>query len=92
MQQLIPKHPCKKREENKNSSTTTSNEDDVHELANVVAKVAQYSLATLDIQQVNIVDQVGNHLNKLMDAINEVKATVEAETYGVDPNVPLATP
>ena len=31
-------------------------------------------------------------MNKLIEAINEVKATVEAETYGFYPNVPLATP
>ena len=31
-------------------------------------------------------------MNKLIESINEVKSTIEAETYGVDPNVPLATP
>ena len=70
----------------------TLTEDDVHELANPIAKVAQDNLATLNIQQVNIADQVGNRLNKLIYAINEVKSTVEAETYSFDPNVTLATP
>ena len=31
-------------------------------------------------------------MNKLIDAINEVKATVEAETYDVDPNVQVVPP
>ena len=70
----------------------TLTEDDVHELANVIAKVPQDSLSPLKTQQVRIANQVGNHLNKLIESINEVKATVEADTCGVDPNVPLATP
>ena len=44
------------------------------------------------MQKVNIASQVKGHLNKLIEAIQDVKATVEAETYGVDPNVPLVTP
>ena len=28
----------------------------------------------------------------MVDSINEVKATIEAETYGMDPNVPLVVP
>ena len=31
-------------------------------------------------------------MNKLIEDINEIKATVEADTYGVDANIPLATP
>ena len=45
----------------------------------------------MKMQQVSIAYQVGNHLTKLVDAINEVKAVVEAETYGMDPSVPLVT-
>ena len=44
------------------------------------------------MQQVNIATQVEGHLNKLIEAIQDVKATVEAETYGVDPSIPLVTP
>ena len=33
-----------------------------------------------------------DHLNKLKVAINDIKDTVEAKTYGVDPSVPLITP
>ena len=62
--------------------------DDVEELIATVAKVVQDNLASLNTQQANIAKKVGDHLNKLIDAINEVKATVEAKTYGVDPNVP----
>ena len=28
----------------------------------------------------------------MIEVIQDVKATVEAETYGVDPNIPLVTP
>ena len=57
-----------------------------------VAKVAQDNLANLKTQQASIAEKVGGHLNKLIEAINGVKATVEAETYGVDPNVQVVTP
>ena len=39
-----------------------------------------------------MVGQVEEHLNKLIKAINNVKATFEAEAYGLDPNVLLVTP
>ena len=29
---------------------------------------------------------------KLIESINEVKSTIEADTYGVDPNVKVVTP
>ena len=61
-----------------NMSTLT--EDDVHELATNVAKVAQDSLTTLKTHQVRIAYQVGIHLNKLIESINEVKFTMEADT------------
>ena len=61
-------------------------------LEDVVAKVTKDSLPVQKTQEVNIADQVGNHLTKLVDTINEVKAIVEAETYGMDPSVPLVTP
>ena len=53
--------------------------------------VAQDNLASLRMQQLNIASQVEGHLNKLVEAIQDVKATIEAETYGVDPSIPLAT-
>ena len=31
-------------------------------------------------------------MKEFLEAINEVKATMEADTYGVDPSVPLVTP
>ena len=40
----------------------------------------------------NVADQVSKNLNKLIDAINDVKTTVEAETYVVDPNLSLVIP
>ena len=36
--------------------------------------------------------QVAEHLNKLIEAINDIKATVKAETYDVDPSISLVTP
>ena len=35
---------------------------------------------------------MSGNLNKLIDAINDVKTNVEVETYGMDPSVPLVTP
>ena len=36
--------------------------------------------------------QVTEHLNKLTEAINDVKDIFEPKTYAMDPNVPLVTP
>ena len=45
------------------------------------------------MQQLNIATQVQHHINKLTEAIQDVKATMpEAETYGVDPSILLVTP
>ena len=52
-------------------------------------KITSFSMK---MQQVNIATQVEGHLNKLIEAIHDVKATVEAETYDVDPSIPLVTP
>ena len=68
------------------------NEEDICTIVEVVAMVIRDSLVILKTQQLSIADQVGNHLTKLVDAINEVKFTVEVETYGMDPIVPLVTP
>ena len=40
----------------------------------------------------SIATQVQDHLNKLTVAINDIKDTVEAKTYGFGPSVPLITP
>ena len=64
----------------------------MQELVNIVAKVAQDNLTNLRAQQVRITTQVQDHLNKLKMTINDIKDTVEAKTYGADPNVPLITP
>ena len=72
-------------------NTNTLTKDYVQELDNAVAKVTQDNLASLRTQQINIATQVEGHLNKLIKAIQDVKATVEADTYGVDPSIPLVT-
>ena len=82
----------KKQKANITRNTNTLTEDDVQELVNAVAKVAQDNLASLRTQQLNIATKVEGHLNKLIEAIQDVKATMEAKTYGVDPSVPLVTP
>ena len=73
------------------ASTTTLTEDELQELANAVTKVAQDNLGGLRAQQVSIATQVQDHLNKLTVAINDIKDTMEAETYGTDPSMPLVT-
>ena len=63
-----------------NMSTLT--EDDVQKLADTVAKVTQDNLSSIRMQQLIISTQVKGHLNKLIEAIQDVKATMEAKTYG----------
>ena len=50
------------------------------------------SLTTLRTQYASVVDHVSQHLNHLVEAINDVKATVEDETYGMDPSIALVMP
>ena len=40
----------------------------------------------------SIANQVQDHLNKLTVDDNDAKDTVEVETYGVDPSMPLVAP
>ena len=35
---------------------------------------------------------LAEHINRLTEAINEVKAAVKAETYGIDPSTLVVTP
>ena len=74
------------------TNTTILTEDELQEFSNLVKKVAQDNLNDLRAQQVSIATQVQDHLNKFTVAINDIKDTVEAETYGVDPSMPLVTP
>ena len=39
-----------------------------------------------------LTDQLDEHVSQLKEAINKFKATIEAETYGMDPSIPLVTP
>ena len=73
-------------------NTTILTKDELQELANVVKKVLQVNLSDIRAQEVKIASQVQDHLNKLTVAINDIKDTVEAKTYGIDPSVPLVTP
>ena len=76
----------------KTDNTNTLTKEDICTIAEVIVAIARDSLFVLKTQQVSIANQVGNHLTKLVDAINEVKATIEAETYGMYPSAPLVTP
>ena len=62
------------------------------QLQQAVKKVAQDNLRNMMAQQVSIANQVQDHLNKLTAVFNDVKDTVEAKTYGIDPSVPLVAP
>ena len=73
------------------ANTDSLTEEDVHVIAEAIADVRD-NLTTLRAQQESVADQVSQHLNKVVEAINDVKVTVEAETYDVDPSVPLVTP
>ena len=73
-------------------NTTTLTKDELQELANAIKKFVQDNFHKLMAQQEHIANQVQDHLNKLTMAISGFKDTVEAETYGVDPNVPLVAP
>ena len=37
-------------------------------------------------------NKITEHINQITEAINKVKTTIEAETYSVDPSIPLVTP
>ena len=54
-------------------------------------KVTQDNIGSLRAQKVSIATQVQDHLNKLTVDVNNIKATVEVETCGIDPNMPLVT-
>ena len=68
-------------------NTNTLIEDDLQEIINVVAKFVQDNIPSLRTQQLNIATQVQDHLNKLTEAIQDVKSTMEAKTYGVDSSI-----
>ena len=82
----------KKQKADKMENTTILTEDELQELSNVVKKVAQDNLHDMMAQKASIANQVQDHLNKLKTVVSDVKDTMEAETYGIDPNIPLVTP
>ena len=54
-------------------------------------EVTKSIFKNLSKKQLRLNDKLADHINQLTDALNEVKRTIEAETYGVDPNIPLVT-
>ena len=73
------------------TNTDTLTEDDICTLVDAIARVPKKILEVLNTQQENLDGQAAKHLNNLIESINEVKTIVEAETYGMDPNIPLVT-
>ena len=82
----------KKQKADRTTNTATLTEDELQELANVVAKVAQDNLGGISTQQESIAAQVQTHLNQLTTTINEVKHMVDTKAYRTDPNIPRFTP
>ena len=61
-------------------------------LSDAIAKVAKSSLKGIGKKQLWLTEKQAEHINMLIEAINEVRHTVEAETYDMDPSDQLVTP
>ena len=66
--------------------------DDIRFLSDAVTKVAWSNLKGIGKRQLQLTNQLEEHVNTLTEAINEVQNTIEAKTYNVDPNDTLVTP
>ena len=71
------------------SNTINLADEDIGLLADRVTEVEKSSFKGISKQQMCLTNKLTNHVNKLTEAINEVKITIEAEAYGVDPNSTL---
>ena len=67
-------------------------DEDKNLFSNSIAEVAKSILKGISKKHIRLTKKITEHVNQLTEAVNEVKATVEAETYGVDPSIPLVTP
>ena len=85
-------HARKKKKYDKTTHIVSLDKEDIGLLVDVVAKVTETSLEGLSTQQMQVANKIAEHVNKITDAINEVKTIVEAETYGVDLGDTLAVP
>ena len=65
---------------------------DINWFSNSIAEVAKSILKWISKKQLQLTNKLTKHINQLIEAINKFKATIEAETYGMDPSIPLVTP
>ena len=65
------------------TNTVILGEEDITVLTNAIIDVAKTNLKGRSKQQLQFPYKLTKHVNKLSEAINEVKSTIEAETYGV---------
>ena len=81
------------QEEERRKMTTTFNlaNEDINLLSDSIAEVAKYSLKGISKKHLQLTNNIIEHMNQLIEAVNEAKATIKDETYGVDPSIPSAT-
>ena len=87
-QEEVQQHPHKKRKADKSANTVSLAQDDISLLCDAIAEVAKSSLKGVSKKQLQLTSELAEHVNQLIEAINKVKATFKAETYGVDPSIP----
>ena len=87
-QEEVQQHPHKKRKADKSANTVSLAQDDISLLCDAIADVAKSSLKGVSKKQLQLTSELAEHVNQLIEAINKVKATFKAETYGVDPSIP----
>ena len=64
--------------------TINLDKEDMGLLADTIVEVVKNNLEGLTTQHMQVANKIGEHVNKLTEAINEVKTTLEAKTYGID--------
>ena len=87
-QEEVQQHPHKKRKADKSANTVSLAQDDISLLCDAIAEVAKFSLKGVRKKQLQLTSELAEHVNQLIEAINKVKATFKAETYGVNPSIP----
>ena len=67
-------------------------EEEIGLLADVVAELVQTIFKGISKQHMRLTNKLTEHVNKLIEAINEVHTTFKAEMYSVDPHDTLEAP
>ena len=89
-EQHKPKH--KKRKARKNANIVSLDGEDITMIADAAAGVAHTSLKSISRKYTPLTNKITTHVNRLTEAINEVRRVVEAETHGADLADTLETP